>query len=235
MINVLAPTGVLAAGALLSLDVTEVRHLHVRHAVSGERVRLLDGRGGVAVGVLSLARTEARVEVIEVAHVPAPVPLRLAVAAGDRERFAWLVEKAAEVGVTDLVPIETSRSANVAGRIRSEHTEKLSRRAAEAIKQCGAPWAPAIHRPVTLGQFLEQQVSGRRWMAEQGGAVPPGVLPAGEVVTVVVGPEGGWTDDEHNLIGESGFEPVSFGSHVMRFETAALAGAILVNAARARL
>ena len=65
----------------------------------------------------------------------------LAVGAGDRDRFGWLVEKAAELGVTTLVPIETARTTGVATRLRGKHLEKLRRQALEAIKQSGAPWA----------------------------------------------------------------------------------------------
>ena len=68
--------------------------------------------------------------------------LTLAVGAGDRDRFAWLVEKAVELGVTAVVPLETERTAGVATRVATtQHLAKLRRQALEAIKQCGAAWA----------------------------------------------------------------------------------------------
>src|SRR5678809_1184304 len=85
-----------------------------------------------------------------------PAPLRLAVAAGDRDRFAWLVEKATELGVTDMFLITTEHTAAVATRMREGQLARVRRRAIEAVKQCGAAWAPEVHpaQPMT-GLFAQ--------------------------------------------------------------------------------
>ncbi|MGE0354911.1 MAG: 16S rRNA (uracil(1498)-N(3))-methyltransferase [Gemmatimonadales bacterium] len=233
MITALAPAGLLARGALLTLDPAEAHHLQVRRASSGDRVRLVDGQGTVAFGVLSLSRKEARVEVTEAERVPPPAPLQLAVGAGDKERFGWLVEKAAEVGVTSVVPVETERTLNVATRVRPEHAERLARRAVETIKQCGAAWAPALENPVPLVDFLARKFAGTQWLADEAGAAPQGEI-GPETVTILVGPEGGLTDPERTAVLRSGFLPVRLGPNTLRFETAALAGAILVVNTRAQ-
>ena len=79
------------------------------------------------------------VEVDSLERRLAPPELMLAVGAGDRERFTWVVEKAVELGVTTLVPLETERTAGVATRVRAVHLAKLRRQALEATKQCGQP------------------------------------------------------------------------------------------------
>jgi 16S rRNA (uracil1498-N3)-methyltransferase len=227
MLTALVEQGMVKIGALLDLDPSEAHHLQVRRASSGDQIRLLDGVGGVGSGILSLARTEARVEVIQAEQRPRPPTLALAVGAGDRERFGWLAEKAAELGVTDLLPLETERTVNVSSRVRESHIEKLQARALDAIKQSGAPWAPAIHPPARLISALGA-AGGLKVTAEQGSGGFPSIEP-GQGVTGFIGPEGGWTPDELTLMREAGCRFVGLGSATLRFETAALAFAVRVQ------
>jgi 16S rRNA (uracil1498-N3)-methyltransferase len=227
VIAALVEPGMVRVGALLELDSAEAHHLHVRRVASGDQVRLLDGSGGTGMGVVSIARSEARVEVLEAVQVPRPPVLALAVGGGDRDRFAWLVEKAAELGATDVLPLETERTANVGSRVRPAHVEKLRARALEAIKQSGAPWAPVIHPPATLSEVLDWPDRGLTLVAEQESPSLPG-LPAGQGVTCLVGPEGGWTSREIQLMADAGCTFVRLSPNILRFETAALALAVLV-------
>jgi 16S rRNA (uracil1498-N3)-methyltransferase len=233
MLTALVAPGMVNVGALLDLEPAEAHHLQVRRAASGEQVRLLDGRGSVGTGVLSLGRREARVEVISAERQPRPAELVLMVGAGDRDRFTWLAEKAAELGVTDLVPLETERTANVATRVRETHIEKLQLRALEAVKQSGAAWAPTIHPPATLSAVLASPRNLTALVAEQGSA-SLGPVTADEAVTCLVGPEGGWTDQERKALMDGGCRFIGLGPHTLRFETAALALAVLVQDHRAR-
>jgi 16S rRNA (uracil1498-N3)-methyltransferase len=226
VITSLVAPGMVRIGALLELDPSEAHHLQVRRVASGDKLRLLDGMGGVGLGVVSLGRKEARVEVIEAAQTPRPATLALAVGGGDRDRFAWLVEKAAELGVTDLVPLETERTAHVSTRVRPTHVEKLQARSFEAIKQCGAPWAPIVHPPATLTEVLAS--TGLKLVAEQG-SMPLARFSAREEVTCLIGPEGGWTARETDQMADAGCTFVRLSPNVLRFETAALALAVLVQ------
>jgi len=231
--NVLVPAGSLVSGARLPLDALEVHHLRVRRAGAGETVRLLDGAGAVADGILEFGRKDAAVAVGVVRVEAAPMPLVLAIGAGERDRFAWVVEKAAELGVTEIVPLETEHTQGVASRLRGGQVERLRRRALEAIKQCGAPWAPRVSEPVDLREFAGQARAGIRWLAALEGRVPPaGIGP--DPVTIAVGPEGGFSGEERWLLEASGFLPVKFGDYILRFETAALAGAVYTGVARKR-
>ncbi len=227
MITVLAPPGSLSPGSQVVLDEDECHHLRVRRAVGGATVRVLDGAGAVGEGVLDLGSGDASVHLARVDRVEPPAPLQLLVAAGDRDRFGWLAEKCAELGVTELVPVETERTRPVASRLRAGHLEKLRRRTRDAIKQSGAAWAPVVGDLLPLEAAVERAVSGPRWLADPAGRMPS----AGEFpVAVAVGPEGGFGTDERALLVRAGFEPVRLGPHVMRFETAALAAAVLARA-----
>ena len=231
VITSLVEQGMVRVGALLELDSGEAHHLQVRRVESGERIRLLDGRGGVGTGVVSLNRKQARVEVIEATQHDRPDTLALAVGGGDRERFGWLVEKAAEIGATDLIPLETERTANVSSRVRPAHVEKLQARALEAIKQSGAAWAPTVHPPLDVAGVLAS--SGVKLVAEPG-SLPLAQFNASQDITCLIGPEGGWTARETDRLAESGCIFVRLSPNVLRFETAALALAVLVQDRRLR-
>jgi 16S rRNA (uracil1498-N3)-methyltransferase len=226
VITSLVEQGMVRVGALLELDSGEAHHLQVRRVESGERIRLLDGRGGVGTGIVSLNRKQARVEVIEATQLSRPATLALAVGGGDRERFAWLVEKSAELGATDLIPLDTERTANVSSRVRPAHVEKLQARAFEAIKQSGAAWAPSVHPPMDLNDVLS--LTGMKLVAEQG-SLPLAQFNADQEITCLIGPEGGWTARETEIMADQGCVFVRLSPNVLRFETAALALAVLVQ------
>lgn len=230
---VLLPPGSGAAGGLCRLDDEESHHLRVRRAEAGDVVALRDGAGLVGSGRLAREGEGWAVEIERAETAPRPAQLVLAVGAGDRDRFAWFVEKAAELGVTSVVPIETARTAGVATGLKIRHLEKLRRAALEATKQSGTPWAPTIDDPMALERFLSAARPGSRWLADAEGASPPTRL-GGDPVTVLVGPEGGFAGTEREAIVAAGYHPTKLGAHTLRFETAAIAAAAAVNAARLR-
>ena len=231
MITVLVEPGTLADGVTVALPDSEVKHLKARRVGDAATLRLVDGAGTVAGGTLELDHRTARARIDSVAMIPEPAPLLLAVAAGDRDRFAWVVEKAAELGVTRVIPIETERSINVATRLRREQVEKLRVRGREAIKQSGSAWAPAVDMPVPLDRFLADPPAGARWLADPDGSARR-ELRVEESVTVLVGPEGGFTPGERSAALDAGFLPLTLGPHILRFETAAVAAAVIAQQAR---
>ena len=165
--------------------------------------------------------------------MPAPPPLVLAVGAGDRDRFAWVVEKATELGVTAVIPMECERTAGVATKIRSQHLERLRRHALEAVKQSGAAWATRVEEPVSVDILVEQPPEGSRWLADATGEPTPAVL-GDTPLTVVVGPEGGLTPAERERLVAAGYEAIRLAGHTLRFETAAVAAAAAAVAGRLR-
>lgn len=224
---VLLPEGAVPEGALVPLDAHEAHHLRVRRAEAGERVELRNGAGLVGTGLIERASDGYAVRVVESRVVAPPCTLSLIVGAGDRDRFTWLAEKAAELGVTDVTPLETAHTAAVATRTRATHLEKLARRALEATKQSGAPWAPRLHPPLALTDLLARPEPGTRWLADARGAHPTGA--ATGPLTVLIGPEAGLRDDERAAALAAGWRPVRLGAHIMRFETAAVAAAVVAG------
>jgi 16S rRNA (uracil1498-N3)-methyltransferase len=232
VITVLVPPGT-SAGRRGQLDDSEQHHLRVRRAQPGELVGLRDGAGLVGTGRLVAAARGWEVEVETIERHARPPELTLAVGAGDRDRFAWLVEKAVELGVTRVIPLETGRTAGVASRLREQHLDRLRRQALEAIKQCGVAWTTDVSPPVELAELAAHPPSSVRWLADAEGDAAPATLD-GTPVTIVIGPEGGLSEEERATLAAAGFLPLALSSHTLRFETAAVAAAAVVSTARLR-
>ena len=231
---VLLPGGEVVPDQLLQLGHEEAHHLRVRRAEPGQHVALRDGAGltGEAV-LLESTPKHALIRLIDVNRVPEPVPLELFVAAGDKERFGWLVEKAAELGVTRIVPVRTERTAGVASGIAPSQLHRLRRRALDATKQSGAPWAPVIADIAGLDEVLGAGGESLRWLADAAGAWPAERLDGGPAA-VIIGPEGGLTPREREAACAAGWTPVRLGATILRFETAAVAAAVSIGLARGR-
>lgn len=232
VIRVAVAPGSLATGALVTLDADESHHLQVRRGTDAMPAAAIDGAGAQATGTLTHAATgwQFRVEAVEMA--PRPAELWLAVAAGDRDRFLWVVEKAAELGVTRVLPIETTRSLTVATRLREGAIDKARRRAREGCKQSGNPWCPEL-APLQPLAGLETLGNAVTWFLAEAGAPPPEPTLMRGPVGWLIGPEGGFDASERRFCVEAlAATPVSLGPHVLRFETAAIAAAAVTATIR---
>ena len=138
-----------------------------------------------------------------------------------------------KLGVSSIVPLETAHTAGVATRLKDAHGAKLGRVVLEATKQCGAAWAPTVEPVLPLAKFLARPIQGTGWLADPAGAPPPATLDD-TPLTVVIGPEGGFTDEERAGLVSAGYRPVTLGTNSLRFETAALAAAAVAGTARLR-
>jgi 16S rRNA (uracil1498-N3)-methyltransferase len=232
VITVLVPHGVMA-GRREQLSEGEGHHLRVLRARAGDVVALRDGAGLVGTGRLAVSGREWLVHVDTAERQARPAELRLGIGAGDRERFAWVVEKAVELGATAVVPLETERTGGVATRLRDSHLAKLRRQSLEATKQCGAAWALDLEAPAILADFVARGYAGHTWLADAEGQPPPPVLD-GAAVTMVIGPEGGLSAAERGTLLAAGYRPMALGPHTLRFETAAVAVVAAVTTARLR-
>lgn len=231
--RVLVSPGSAIPGQRTSLDESEMHHLRVRRAREQDGVEVRDGAGLIGTGRLVRVGASWMVEVETTERQARRAELTLAVAAGDRERFSWMVEKAVELGVTSVVPLETARTAGVTTRVQQGHIGKLRSATLEATKQCGAAWAPSIETPMTLAAFALQPISGIGWLADlTGGPAPAGLDQT--PLTIVVGPEGGFTGEERTALLVGGYQPIALASNTLRFETAAIAAAAVATAARLR-
>lgn len=225
----------LATGGRLELPPETLRHaVSVLRLRDGAVCRVFDGRGAEYHATLSLAGRRSGTAVLTgVAAAPTTpaLPLRLLQGIARGEHMDLAVQKAVELGVTEIWPIRCQRSLSGAGHRhldkRLQHWQGVLRAAAE---QCGRNELPRLDPPRDLDAALaELPEPGLRIVADPEGA-PPGlwrsVRPqAGPgTVNLLVGPEGGLEEAEVVLARSAGFLGLRLGPRVLRTETASIVG-----------
>ena len=215
------------AGDRAVLEGDEARHLtRVLRAKVGDTVSLFDGRGREwPARVASLGRDRVELDTTEptVDPVPVAIPLTLAVALPKGERQKWMVEKLTELGAARLVPLETTRG--VAEATASAQA-RLERVVVEACKQCGRNTLMEIAAGHPLKRLLAEVPAGACVVIAHPDGTPLDVAAIPTTATEIialVGPEGGFTDEELGTADRAGVIRISLGPHILRVETAAIA------------
>ena len=203
----------------------EARHLaRVMRCTVGDEVVVFDGSGTAwRARVASIGRDEVMLDMGEAVTASrlTRVPLTLAVALPKGERQKWLVEKLTELGVERLVPLATVRGVAEA---TPAAVERLSRGVVEACKQCGRDGLMQIGGPKSVAEVVGGTGGGAVLLvADRDGAPLEEVATGASQVVALVGPEGGFTEEELATIEAAGGRRVSLGPHVLRVETAAIA------------
>ena len=242
-----APPGAFAAGgAAVVLSEEESRHLRdVLRLRAGDEAHVFDGEGREFACVVADAGGRgggARLEVRGAAEPPsAESPLRLTLAAAllKGEKFDLVVQKATELGASRVAPVVTRR-ADVRPRDEGDaarRVERWRRLALEAAKQSGRARLPEVSKPVGFEALVSAAPGAgeaRVLFAERGGlglgslaAGAAGARPA--AVVALVGPEGGWEDEEVALAAAAGWSVVTLGGRTLRAETAAIVVCVLLQ------
>ena len=212
----------LAAGVSVELGSGQSNYLNnVMRLREGDEVLLFDGSSGEWLA--RIARSGKRHMVLAVAHQSreqeAVPDLWLAFAPVKRAQTDWLVEKATELGIARLLPVITRRT--IVERVKLERLEAI---AVEAAEQCNRTTVPAIDEPQSLGSFLKMHSGRTLYFADERGGEAAATAFRPGPATILVGPEGGFTEDERAKIrGEPDATAISLGPRILRAETAALA------------
>ena len=217
----------LASGAALVLDGPAANYLgNVLRLQPGAEVKLFDDRSGDWLAEIDGAgrkRVSLRIgaKLREREQVP---DLWLLFAPIKRGRIDWLVEKATELGIARLVPVVTRRT--IVDRL---NLERLRAHAIEAAEQCERTALPELTEPVKLEALLKDWPADRAlYFADEAGGAPLAGAAAPGPAAILIGPEGGFTDEERSAIrAVSASRPVSLGPRILRADTAALAAVAL--------
>jgi 16S rRNA (uracil1498-N3)-methyltransferase len=216
----------------------EARHLtRVLRVEPGQRYEISDSASVFLAEVAEVRGDRVVFRTIEpVDSAALPVRITLCAALIKFDRFEWIVEKATELGVDAIQPLEAARTEKglfEASRKRSERWERIARESSQQSRRASLPRIlPAVRfREAALGV-----ASPYRYFLEEGEAPPllcrlPEERTVDDSAAVLLGPEGGWTDAEREGAAGAGWQPVSLGPQVLRAETAAVAVlAVLLNA-----
>ena len=193
------------------------RTLALFNGRDGEWLAAIDGIGKGWASLTLLDKTREQLGCPDIWLYFAPIK---------RARLDFLIQKATELGAACIQPVITQRT--VVERIKAE---RLQANAMEASEQCERLDLPSIEEPLKLDRALAAHPPGRCILAcaEFGEARPMAdavrALPPGEGCTILTGPEGGFTPDEHRFLAtHENVEFVGLGPRILRAETAALAG-----------
>lgn len=220
----------------LSLDEAESHHAsRVLRKSPGDRIEIFDGCGRSALTEITLVKKD-RVEVRILDRYPdesEPLPrIHLAVAPPKGDRFKWLIEKATELGVDQVTPLITSRTVVEPGAAK---LDKLQAAVVAACKQSGRNRVMQVSENQPFSKLLDQAKTERMvLMGDPGGRVfAPDMIPVGtQEVTLLIGPEGGWSDEELAQVDQAGATRVRIAGGILRTETAAIQFAGLAAWAR---
>ncbi|MDD5612372.1 MAG: 16S rRNA (uracil(1498)-N(3))-methyltransferase [Gallionella sp.] len=197
----------------------------------GTAVQLFDGLGNERHGVITeLGGKRVVVGDLQIvdANRESPLATLLAQALSSSEKMDWVIQKATELGVTEIQPLDTERSV---ARLTAERAEKRlahwQQVAISACEQCGRNVLPVIQPPQDIHTWLQQmhhQPASRFILLPDGATSlrdqPP---PQGKAV-LLIGAEGGFSPAESEAALQCGFAPIRLGARVLRTETAAVVG-----------
>jgi 16S rRNA (uracil1498-N3)-methyltransferase len=217
-------------GSRFTLEGEEAHYVtRVVRAREDERLTASDGAGLVATLRIEALKPAVGLMLEASCEHPRPPSARLLCGAPEGERGDWLVEKLAELGVTDLQPLETEHGRWPPPK-RDARWERL---AVAALRQSRSAWRMQIHPALGLSEAMAAAREPVRWLTDPAGEPAAGYLPGPDGAAVAaVGPAPGFTEPERKALRGSGFTPVSLALGRLRTETAALTVAALWAASR---
>jgi 16S rRNA (uracil1498-N3)-methyltransferase len=224
-------------GGTAELRGDDARHLtRVLRVEAGQRYEISDNQDAYLAEI-----TEARGDCVVFRVIepllapPLPVEITLIASLIKFDRFEWMIEKATELGVGRILPVEATRTEKGLYDASQKRSERWARVARESSQQSRRVHAPLILPAVRFAQAL-MEPADHRYILEETDAPPllralPPDCPHPAHVALLTGPEGGWTDAERRQAAAAGWQPASLGPQLLRAETAAAAAiAIVMNA-----
>uniref|UniRef100_A0A7C1XB54 Ribosomal RNA small subunit methyltransferase E n=1 Tax=Pseudomonas graminis TaxID=158627 RepID=A0A7C1XB54_9PSED len=189
----------------------------------GDAVQLFDGSGHEFRATLAeVGKKQVRVQVTEsfAGQPESPLQIHLGQGLSRGERMDWAIQKATELGVTQISPIISERCEV---RLKDERAEKRQAHwqqiAISACEQCGRSVVPVIHAPVTLADWLKQTEADLKLVLHPVAAPLTSHEKPGSLA-FLIGPEGGLNDAEVDQAQDAGFHAARLGPRVLRTETA---------------
>jgi len=220
------------APGVCRLDSQASHHLvRVLRVAIGDVIMLFDGTGQEAEATLldlDPQSVSAQVSSVVTVNRESRVQVTLIQALCSGDKMDWVIEKSTELGVARILPVTADRSVL---RLEGERAEKRlahwQRIAQAASAQCGRTRVPQINSIVKFPQALREwqamQPAGAAWLLDPKATDTVGTVSLPEHLTIMIGPEAGWSDQEEQLAKAAGVQGVRCGPRVLRTETAAAA------------
>jgi 16S rRNA (uracil1498-N3)-methyltransferase len=201
---------------------------------TGDALTVFDGRGGEYEAVIQRVerdRVDVKLGAFRDVDLESSLDIGLVQGLPEADKMDWIIQKAAELGVSWIQPIVCDRSVvRLSGERAARREQHWRRVAVAACEQCGRNRIPDV-RP-TLGFMSWVAVAGgaRRWMLVRDGTPVAAMSAPQAPLELLVGPEGGLSERERDLALARGFEAVALGRRVLRTETAPLVAMAAMHA-----
>lgn len=198
---------------------------------AGDRFLALDGQGHQWQATLRAEAAIAEIVASEVTAPPQATAITLVASLPKGNAFDEVVRQATELGVTTIQPLISQRTLL---QPSPQKLERWRRIVTEATEQSERLQVPELHAPLSWNEFLAQDISGQPYICVARRSVPHLLTqlqaqPA-TAITLLVGPEGGWTEAEVESAIANGWQPVTLGPGILRAVTAAIVALALVRA-----
>ncbi len=212
--------------------ITDVEQHHLRNVLRvnlGDKIRIIDGKGGVFIAEIKSINTESTAAKIlnREFHERKSPSIILFQTLPKNDKMELILQKTTELGITQIVPISTERSLQKPSESRYQRWHRV---VISATKQCKRAWLPELCEiqkfQDCLNTFQSFALTLIFWENEKQQHIKKVLreTPKIESIALLVGPEGGFTEKEVNDAIENGCTPVTIGSNILRTETAAIAG-----------
>jgi 16S rRNA (uracil1498-N3)-methyltransferase len=224
-------------GETAELRGEEARHLaRVLRADPGQLYEVSDNQSAYLARIEEARPDRVLFRVVEpIASAPLPVRVTLCAALVKFDAFEWIVEKATELGVERILPVNTARSDKGLFEASAKRRERWVRIAREASQQSRRTHLPEILPAAGFEHGLAVEADYHYFLDETAAWPFLGLLPAARAasdrVALLVGPEGGWTVVERDLATGANWRAASLGRGVLRAETAVVAALGIVMGA----
>ena len=220
----------------IELDSDATHYLvNVLRMKQGEEIILFNGNDGDVLGELSTcSRREVTIHLKELIGEPvnSGIYIHLALSLSKGDRMDYAIQKSAELGVSEITPLYTEFSV-VKFKEEKRLENKLGhwqRIAVSSCEQSGAQTPASLNNPVTLSDFVEKNSETTKIVLDASGEAKFQDLEIVNSVSLLIGPEGGLSDNELKQAQQQGFTRISLGPRILRTETAPVAAiAILQN------
>jgi 16S rRNA (uracil1498-N3)-methyltransferase len=219
-------------GSIAILDETDSRHcILVLRMRRGDSVNLTDGKGGFYEGIIDSVNPRAvTVEITknEQNYGAKDYYLHLAIAPTKNiDRFEWFIEKAAEIGIDEITPLLCQRSERK--NLRNDRLEKIL---VSAIKQSVKSYLPVLNQMIGFDKFISGSVKDNKYIAICSNDKRSDLIKThnqSRTFTILIGPEGDFSQEEIGSALKNRFLPVSLGASRLRTETAGVVACQIIS------
>lgn len=207
-----------------------LKHIQVLRIQAGDQIKLTNGKGQLVTAELILARKNdfgfkaITSENINLPNKKTSIAISLI---KNNSRFEWFLEKATEIGVSEIIPL-------ICERTEKQHFKygRMKSILISAMLQSQQAWLPLLHEPKNFAEFINQSLHKKKYIAhciDKEKKLLINEFDESNDRLILIGPEGDFTKEEIKLAEKNNFIPVSLGNTRLRTETAGVVAAVLLN------